>query len=253
MTAAGTVAPDVTTGAVFVVGPPGSGTAAVHAGLSAHPALWGGGIGEFLAPLFVRLPGVYADGTSRGRLQWLSAQQVSFAELVRHVGRSFGALYAERAGTRRWVDHSPVYGRMLDSLALAFPSASVVWVNRDGREVVSLAGRHPNVDDGLACRMWSRYAEAWRRAAASGLRLLEVRHDRLAVDPEGQMARILDFLGEADAPSAVAALRAALDAEAPADWRRWSATERRSFDEVAGPALRALGYAADSSWVHDGG
>ena len=86
------------------------------------------------------------------------------------------SFYADAAGGRSWVDHSPVYARMLPRLAGLLPRARVVFVNRDGREVVAeLRRRIPGLDHESACRIWARYAAAWRRSGSSGLDVLEVR------------------------------------------------------------------------------
>ncbi len=244
--------PALTTGPglVFVVGAPASGTAAVHAGLTAHPSLSGAGTGDVLPALLVALPSVYRRHTAGGRLDWLVAQRVAYPELAQHVGAGVRHLHGGAADGRGWVDHAPVLGRMLDEVAVMFPDAAVVFVNRDGREVVAaLAARYPDLGHTAACRVWQRYADAWRRSAATGLRLVEARFDRLLADPAAHLGRILAFLGTDPDDAAVRVVQDALAVEEPGRWEDWDAAARAEFVAVAGPELRALGFAADDAWV----
>lgn len=126
--------------------------------------------------------------------------------------------YARRLGKERWGDERPGYVQHLDALPRMFPDAQFVHVIRDGRDCVAELKRATWWRMGLyhAIATWTQAIDAGEGAAA---RLLsgsyaEVRYERLAADPDGELRRLCAFLGEEYLP-AMAEVRSS------AGWRRW--------------------------------
>ena len=173
--------------------------------------------------------------------------------------------YARRHGKARYGDKTPSHLHSVPLLAERFPSAKFVHIVRDGRDV---AASVVSMDFGTA-----RFAEAargWRRKvlrahdAGIGLgrdRYHEVHYEDLVADPESVLRDVCRFFGLDYSP-------AMLDYHERADelltglrdtghiqgirrpptvgvrdWR-FDLTPHQIavFDEVAGPALDALGY-----------
>ena len=63
-------------------------------------------------------------------------EDVSREEFLASVGMGINALITSRSGGRRWIDHTPLYTLIVDTLAEVFPGASFIHILRDGREVV---------------------------------------------------------------------------------------------------------------------
>ena len=241
---------DVCDDPIFVVGSPGCGTAGLFEALVAHPRLWGGGTGEFLTRMIDGIDDAYEAGSAQGRLHWLPGQYVGRDEFLEHIGRGINALYAARAGGRRWVDHSPVYARYLDRLTAMFPTARFLFVIRDGRVAVeAMVADIEGLRRDAATHIWGRYAQACRRGLQRYPdRLRVVRHEDLMADPVVEMEGVLAFLGEASDPSPVQALARA-PAVAPPGWERWQPGQQAAFQAQVGGLLVALGFTADDSWV----
>lgn len=155
-----------------------------------------------------------------------------------------------------------------------------VYVLRDGRDVLeSLAHhvvrpeirrlhpeyRHTTAEAVLAdlplvtsyARRWAEHVGSfWKRRE----RFLLVRLEDLMRDPAGEVARVAEALGLAvDADALAPTLSfAALARQAPGHLRRGASggwrdvlgpAQRRAFAEVAGEALRVLGYADGTDWT----
>lgn len=153
-----------------------------------------------------------------------------------------------------------------------FPDSPLIGIVRDGRDVVASLlkadwtdanGRPMAItqDAGAAAELWVRSIEAGARMHRDP-NYLELRYERLVSEPEDEIGRLFDKLGE-DAQARARALdharhfdRRAGAAETSADrvaqpidttsigrWQR-ELTERQlaQVDAVAGRALRTLGY-----------
>lgn len=178
------------------------------------------------------------------------------------------ALYemvAARAGTRRWGDKTPTYVLFVDRLAVYFPSALFLHVIRDGRDAVLSGLRLGWFGGDLAqgAIYWKERVEAGRRMGRrlEEGRYLETRYEDLVLRPEAELRRIcgwarltwnpamLRFHEDAFGNIAPAHqpiftyLSQPLDPSRIGNWRLdFTDQDRRVFNEVAGPTLRAFCY-----------
>ena len=240
---------------VFVVGSPRSGTTFLAGAIGSVPGFVD--LGE-VAPVKAAVP----------ELVGLPAAQA--AQRLRRtlaIARRIGLV-----GSVRAVEQTPEMAYLADVALLAYPSARVVHIVRDGRDVVcSLlergwlrAGRAGADDAGLPYghepRFWveperadefrrasdvRRAAWAWRRyvSAARTARgdVFELRYELLAADPECAAAALGAHLEAPVAPLA-AALRAVHAASVGRHRRDLDPDQLAEVVEEAGDLLRELGY-----------
>jgi hypothetical protein len=202
---------------IFVLGAPRSGTSMLAWALAQHPAFWTSGESLFIYDLFGegQLAMAFDRTTGRSGESFLTLAEVSKSELCAYIGRGIDALYLSRSGGRRWIDHTPHYALMVNTLADMFPGGKVLHILRDGRRVVHSMlhfldrlpseTREATIEAGLAppwatdfttaCETWATYvAELKRFERASPDRCMTVENERLVEDPHGEFARILGFL-----------------------------------------------------------
>lgn len=240
---------------MFVVGSPRSGTTFLAGAIGSTPGFVD--LGEVAAlkaaiPELVELPPNVAARHIRRTLT---------------VTRRLGLV-----GDLRAVEQTPETAYVGHGVALAFPEATIVHIVRDGRDVVcsllergwlSDAGRGAD-DAGLAygthARFWveperraefvrasdaKRAAWAWRRyvQAARGLgsRAVEVRYERLAVDPHGVAAELATVLG-VPTNDLAAALAASHGASIGRYADELTEDQLAAVEKEAGPLLRELEY-----------
>jgi Sulfotransferase family len=242
---------------VFVLGSPRSGTTFLGHAIGSLPGFVD--LGE-VAPLKRAVPEL---------AELPAAEAAARIRRILALTRRFGLV-----GSLRPVEQTPEAAFVLEAVALAFPQADLVHIVRDGRDVVcSLlergwlsAGRGGEDDAGLPYgaqpRFWveperreefaaasdvRRAAWAWRRyvsaarAASTGDRLLELRYEHMATEPEVTAARLASFL-EAPPELLAHALRRA-HAESIGRFRD-ELREEQLADVLAesGALLRELGY-----------
>lgn len=241
---------------VFVTGCPRSGTTFVAGAIGSQPG-------------FVDLGEVHPLKAALPALAGLSAADAA-PQLRRILDRvrRFGL-----AGQLRGVEQTPETAFVLPAVLAAYPEARIVHVVRDGRDVAcSLlergwlsSGREGADDAGLAygsqSRFWvepERQAEfeqlsdaaragyAWRRyvstARATAERLVELRYETVAADPEAAAAPVALHL-HAD-PEPLARAFAEAHRRSVGRWQRdLDATQVADVEREAGPLLHELGYA----------
>jgi len=241
---------------VFVVGSPRSGTTFLGQTLGSQPGLLD--LDE-VQPLKAAIPSLVAlpEGEAAKRFR-------RTLELVRRLGL---------ATHLRGVEQTPETSFVLRAALLAYPRARAVHMLRDGRDVVCsllergwLSAGRAGTDDanhayGPQPRFWveperrdefgrvsdaRRAAWAWRRyveavRAVEDGRVLELRYEDVAADPERAADVLAAHLGVVTKPLA--------DALAAAHGRSVARWERELDDEQvadvhaeAGPLLRELGY-----------
>ena len=189
------------------------------------------------------------------------------------------AAYADaetmRAGKSRWVEKTPLHVACLATLLNAVPSANVVLILRDGRDVaVSLRTRYEQPDALQAG------AERWVVDNAAGEkywadpRVTVIRLEDLINNPEAVVRGVCAAIGEPyESQMTATGTDTAPDLEhcpAPggASWRRYrhwlhrqpifdtrgawrsamTRDEREWFKEIAGDALIRYGYADNLNW-----
>jgi hypothetical protein len=178
---------------IFIVGCQRSGTTLLRLILDAHPRLSVGPESRFLDDL------AKVTGEEWDRIEPYGFPKSYFHDKFAQLFHDFQMDYAQRRGKARWGDKSPRLTEHVDFLDELFPNCQVIHVIRDGRDVVtSHRERWGYASAYKATAKWQRYIDA-ARAAGKALgpgRFTEVRYEALVADPEPELRRILDFLGE---------------------------------------------------------
>lgn len=178
---------------IFIVGCQRSGTTLLRLILDAHPRLSVGPESRFLDDL------AKVTGDDWPRIEPYGFPKDYFNEKFADMFHDFHMDYAARRGKARWGDKSPRYTLHIPFLDALFPNCQVIHVIRDGRDVVSSHRQRWGYASAYkATAKWQRYIEAARAAGATlgPARFAEVRYEALVADPEPELRRLLDFLGE---------------------------------------------------------
>lgn len=150
---------------IFIVGCGHSGTTLLLAILSAHQDIYGVPYESALA------------SRSPAMVNWF----------VRRFNRDAAA-----AGKRRWVEKTPSHVRSIDFLLHRFPTARVVVMVRDGRDVAcSLRSRTGDLETGV--QRWvadNRAADAF----IADDRVHRLRYEDLVTEPEDTLRTVAEFL-----------------------------------------------------------
>ena len=209
--------------------------------------------------------------------------------LMRLATEYFLTTELSKTGKRLVGDKSPLLTpETIEEISVVYPEARVVHIIRDGRDAAVSAAHHarnfgrakdPRQDDNLfEPAQIRKLAADWNarvgRTARDGPRLFgdryaEVRYEDLLADPEGEMARLLGFLGAAADERSVGRCVGAASFErlskgrtrgeeepssffrkgVAGDWRdAFTEEDRRVFKEEAGELLIELGYEKDDGW-----
>jgi hypothetical protein len=240
---------------VFVVGSPRSGTTFLGEAIGSLPGFVD--LGE-VAPLKAAVPGLslLEPAAAARRIRRILA-----------VARRVGLVGAVRA-----VEQTPEAAFVVEAVRIAYPSASIVHIVRDGRDVVcslldkkwlsdELAGQDDaGIGYGSYARFWvepervdefptvsdaRRAAWAWRRyvsaVRSSAVPVIEVRYERMAERPDEVAAELAGQLG-APVDALAAALGEAHDASVGRHRRELSEEHLADVVAEAGDLLHELGY-----------
>ncbi len=208
----------------------------------------------------------------------LARMQASSMNLIGFADR-FAADFLGSEGKERWVEKTPNNVRAIDKLLTWYPNGRFIHVVRDGRDVMCSLRHHPRerlIGNRIVAVKTNnppeRSATRWLEDTIRGLafrdhpRCLEVRYEALVTEPETQLRRVCDFIGESydpamldpgadDAQRSGQNLNNARAAEpiSPRSVGRWvhdlRDDERRVLVGIAGELLITLGYARDHGWV----
>ncbi|NEP14079.1 MAG: sulfotransferase [Symploca sp. SIO2C1] len=110
-------------------------------------------------------------------------------------------LYAEREGKNKWGDKTPQHAIYLKEIKTIFPESKIIHLIRDGRDVAESLSRvliGPKSIYGIAHR-WRKYILSLQqfKNKINSDDFLEVHYENLVKDPEKELSKIFDFLGEA--------------------------------------------------------
>jgi hypothetical protein len=175
------------------------------------------------------------------------------------------AAYAHERGKARYADKTPQHVLHLELLTRAFPSARVVHLVRDGRNVVPslLEAPHGPTRYADGVEYWRTRVLAGRQAGATlgPTRYVEIRYEDLVEDPEARLRELCAFLDLEYAPEMLEyparvgeLVSGTFDArqhlgiaKSPTrdvrDWRRSTPDhDIQLFEAIAGDALDAFGY-----------
>jgi len=254
---------------VFVIGCPRSGTSVLSWSLAAHPNFWTSAESDYLLDLFgsVDLHAAFKRAASRPDGGWLTKNNVGYREFASAMGRGVEYLYESRSKGKRWVDSTPGYTLMAETLSMTCPASQFLHIVRDGRAVVCSmlkSGFNTDWSDDFkkACHAWVRYASLGQRfVAAHPGRAMEVRYGDMTARPEETFKKVFSFLGDEYTPKAVdlimtkrinssygnekeGDIRKEKDpAAAPKrPWEEWSTQQTARFNKIAGPTMLDLGF-----------
>lgn len=240
---------------VFVLGSPRSGTTFLAGAIGSVPGFLD--LGE-IAPVKAAVPelaGLEPEDAAR-RLRRILA-----------IARRAGLV-----GNVRPVEQTPELAHAVRAIPIAYPEARIVHIVRDGRDVVCsllektwLRVEQTEVDDagvpyGSYARFWveperrgefedasdaRRAAWVWRSyvtaARASGVPLIDVRYEDLAMDPAAIAAELSRALAAPVEPL-TAALSRVHDSSVGRYRDDLSAEQLAEVEDEAGPLLSELGY-----------
>jgi len=267
---------------IFIVGCPRSGTTLLRDLLHAHPNLTFPRESRFIA----RFYRAYGEPASQEDVERLASRILSFPRVKNLWGitatpadfadcRTFAdvtgrvfEIFAVKSGKPRWGDKTPDYVYDIPLLLRLFPTAQVIHIIRDGRDV---AVSWLRTDFGpanyyRAARMWKQWVSAGRRdgAALPSGSYFELKYESLLAAPEATMRRVCEFLGEPFDPAVLKPYRGrrggvakpnptykpefrdAIATGNSGGWRRaMSRRQRAIFEGVAGGLLGELGYSCE--------
>lgn len=191
--------PDATDQPIFVLGYPGSGTTLVEQILASHSLVRGGGEQLVITRAAADLTTLAASGASYVSI----LDDIPDAELGR-VASAAADAYRQQAGSApRVTDKLPSNYHHVGLIHLLFPTAAIIHVRRDPVDtcvtnylrLYTRGHAHTSRPDTLAAS-WARYdrlMDHWRDVLPAPM--LEVDYERLVVDLEPVVGRILDHCG----------------------------------------------------------
>jgi Sulfotransferase family len=257
---------EISTKPTFIIGSPRSGTTILAWSLAQHSQLWTSEESVILEDLYGagRVHNSYQSLTVTPVKNWFKAEHVEKQELLQHLGIGINALFSSRSQGRRWIDQTPSYTFLADTLADMFPDARFLHVLRvnaiepDTRAERLEAGIIPlwATDFRTACKTWRRYVlKAMQFSTERQERCLTVRYEQLVTDPELCFQNTLHFL-DLEYESAPAEhfqthrINSSFTNRRVDPWSSWSSDQRSIFVQEAGDAL-ALSEAIDSKQVKE--
>jgi len=199
---------------IFVVGVHRSGTTLVRLLLDSHSRIACPPESFFLFPA----TRVLGDAKAMEGLLAMGFQPDHVRQRVREHVAYFFEMYAASHSKTRWADKTPAYVDCLDAIEALFPDAQYVFVYRHGLDSARSIAHIPDIAEAeqhVAACGGDRYAGAARYWATQCgvMRAFSARHpgrvhelfyEKLVADPEAEVRKLLDFLGEAFEPAVLA-------------------------------------------------
>lgn len=205
---------------VFVVGALRSGTTLLAAMLSGHSRIaigpeshffrltdkagrqkaiaerWPDGAADYLSSLQIAgipLPRLF--GTDREEIvRYLGERAASERALFESMVRT----HAQKQGKERWGEKTPNHILHLDEIRRLYPESFVIHIVRDPRDVAPSICQLPTFSDSVLANayLWRDWVNAGLRFAESNPKVLRVEFEQLLQQPEAQLRRITEFIGE---------------------------------------------------------
>lgn len=171
--------------------------------------------------------------------------------------------YAEAKGKKRWGCKSTFLISEVPTLQKHHPRAAFLWLYRDPRDVAVssrksvFSATHPV----FVAELWTEQQKLGLRWEKEGFLLLRVRYEELLGDPEGQVRRICDVMGEEFEPQMLtyfeteearrsgslsgswATTSKPIQKDRIGTWKKeLKAEEVQWVEAIAGPTMKQLGY-----------
>jgi hypothetical protein len=192
------------------------------------------------------------------------AEDRSFRQVVSRIYEE----WARKQNKIRWGDKTPHYVTYIPTLLEIFPSAKIIHIYRDGRDVALswLRVRFGPRNLFTAACAWKAMVSRGRQAGATlpEETYLEVRYESLLSHPEETMKHVCEFIGEpfteavlrptvgrlpsrhrplVGAQRRPSSARTEIITTNTAKWKKnMSGSDRILFESLAGDLLKALGY-----------
>jgi hypothetical protein len=133
---------------------------------------------------------------------------------------SLTVLHAERRGKARWVEKTPRHLLMTDTLREGWPDARIVRIVRDPRDVALSLARMPFAKESVVGNLVRIDDDdrASRERIASDPMAMTLRYEDLVTEPERELRRICEFIGEAYDPAMLDARESAAEVAAEHEW-----------------------------------
>ena len=226
-----------------------------------QPATWPGPAVDFIASLSNQghpIVGLF-DLTIDDVRTWLAERPPSIAAML----ESLTVQHAERRGKVRWVEKTPRHLLEIPALRASWPDAYLVRIVRDPRDVALSLAAMPFAGGTLVSNLVRIDADdrASRDAFDGDPRAITLRYEDLVTEPERELRRVCEAVGETFDPRMLDPRPAAgavagehewwkegvtgpLDASRVGRWRReMPAAERRFAGVHLAGYLREHGYA----------
>ncbi len=212
---------------IFIIGVHRSGTTLLRFMLSSHPNIYIPPESDFIPRFFLRYPQRELSSSDIRRYLDIIFRQYRFVEDWKgkppdpvdfvHLlnGHRTPAtfldllyrLYAHQNNAVRWGDKTPIYTSYVDLLHTIFPDAQFIHMIRDPRDlalsmVEHYRGREFHVDIYFAAKNWLRRTLKARQdgAVLGNNQYLEIFYEDLVNQPEQNLVKISNFIGEDFAP-----------------------------------------------------
>lgn len=271
---------------IFVVGAPRSGTTLLRYILCSHPHIYIPPESNFIPRFFNKQPETQLQPLEAKRIyQEILGYRVFFKDwhtekpdpetfisnlpdlYPRTILTALYKMYSQQYSSERWGDKSPIYTEHLALLSQIFPSAQIIHIIRDGRDVaLSMLRSYRGskffyIDVCYAAHSWKRRVRQARSYGKTlGIdRYHEIRYEELVANPTEVLSAICNFLGEAYEPSMAepykeakahfhskgihAATRQPLTTKSVGRWQsEMSEADQRLFQAIASDLMNELGY-----------
>lgn len=254
-----------TSGGIFIIGAPRSGTSVLSWALAAHSQVGTGPEADFF--YFINREGWLREAYGRAHSRqdgWLAMKNVTLKEFMACIGVGLESIMRGRYGLPRWVDSTPSNVLSAEDLMLMFPGSRFLHIVRDGRAAVAsmqASGFDVRIarDFKFACETWARYVYLGHRFSEDHPdRCLELRQEALISDPEGTMEKVQRFLEFDPSPAVAEFLRnnrinssygnatvSVTATPSPCPWTSWKAKQRKIFLKQCTEMMTAMGYSLD--------
>ena len=151
---------------------------------------------------------------------YLAGRQPSTVAML----ESLTVLHAQRAGKARWIEKTPRHLLMTETLRDGWPDAPIVRIVRDPRDVaLSLAGM-PFAKDSVVGNLVRIDSDdrLSRERIARDARAMTLRYEDLVTEPERELRRVCEFIGEDYEPAMLDSRESAANVAAEHEW--WKAS-----------------------------